>query len=132
MKTYNFKKLTLNITDSWEHLSLDQYQRIFTVLQQKDDTDLTNIKIIEILSGNSEEQINQLLIEEYKEVCQDVVNLLSNTPEFPIQKTFDINGITYQCQELNELSLGEMRALQGYSNGNGYEHLHGHSAKREH
>lgn len=114
----NYAKVKINLPASLDELTLKQFIE-YSLLSEKikeDDDSVGNIlntyKIIEIITGASEEEVDELLIDEVKDLSEKLKVVLNQSKfnESP-DRHIVIDGVDYVAVNTNELTNGEYISL---------------------
>lgn len=113
--------IELKVPKSLRGIDLQQYQDYLKVLElEKDseDTDLLNMKAIEIFCGLPYDQVKRLRLSEFGFVVQHIDNLFKEKP--PLTHRFEMlgtDGVKVEfgfIPKLDDLSMGEFIDLDNY------------------
>lgn len=114
METINYTNVKINIPESLDDLTLSQYLRYSKLSESvKDDDDsianiLNTYKIIEVLTGSTEEEIDELLIEEVNDLSDKIGKTLTSFDFVtPPAKSFNIDGVDYVAKDVTQIDNGE-------------------------
>lgn len=109
--------MEIKIPKTIAELTLKQYLE-FTKTAEKitDDGSLDSIlltyKLVEIVSGATEEDIDELTIPEVNQLALDVKSIIEGFDGFkPEYKSFNIDGVDYASKDINNLDNGEYISL---------------------
>lgn len=113
-----YKKVKINLPASLDELTLRQFidYSIASEKVKSNDDSIDNLlntyKLIEVLTGASEEEVDELLIEEVKDLS-DKLTIILNQTNFNIKpdKHIVIDDVDYVSIEMNELTNGEYISL---------------------
>lgn len=96
----------LNIPESWNDVTLKQYQEIEKYYENKDE-DFDVLSVIDILIGKDKEYIKSLPME-FLNMVLDKLSFLSKEPQAPEPtNSLTIDGETYTIHFENQLKVGE-------------------------
>jgi len=108
-----YTNTTITIPDSWDEITLDKYLEFNKVSETiNDDEDFENIlktiKVVEIITGATEDELDELFVEEMNELSTKVIELVA-TFKAPTENIdhFNINGIDYVASDPSKLTNGE-------------------------
>lgn len=114
----NYTKVKINLPASLDELTLGQYLQYNKLSEniKENDESIANVlntyKIIEVITGATEEEIDELLIEEVKDLSEKVSTILKQTKfnENPSGHIV-IDGVDYVAKKMNEIDNGEYISL---------------------
>lgn len=113
-----YKKVEVNLPESLDELNLQTFIKYSLISEniKPDDDGIDNIlntyKLIEIITGCSEEQVDELLIDEVADLSNKLQQVLSQTTfKSAPEKHFVIDGVDYVAIDTNELTNGEYISL---------------------
>ena len=108
-----YTNVTVNIPDSWDEITLDKYlefNRVSETINEDENFEniLKTIKVVEIITGATEEELDGLLVEEMNDLSSKVIELVG-TFKVPSENVdhFNIDGIDYVASNPNSLTNGE-------------------------
>jgi len=108
-----YTNVTMNIPDSWDEITLDKYlefNRVSETINEDENFEniLKTIKVVEIITGATEEELDGLLVEEMNDLSSKVIELVG-TFKVPSENVdhFNIDGIDYVASNPNSLTNGE-------------------------
>lgn len=114
METINYTKVNINLPESLDDLTLKQYLDYSNISKdiKGDDESIENIlrtyKVIEILTGSTEEEIDELLIDEVRDLSSKIgASLKSFNFQSPPSKSFTIDGVDYVAKDTTAIDNGE-------------------------
>jgi len=106
-------KVKFSIPTDLSEIKLHQYQKFLKIVEENDESDFLNHKMIQIFCGIDLNIVNQM---RQKDV-DDAINILGNLfKQLPALTTkFELNGKTFGfIPNLDEMSSGEYMDLDGY------------------
>ena len=109
-----YTNTTITIPDSWDEITLDKYLEFNKVSETINDDEedfeniLKTIKVVEVITGATEDELDELFVEEMNELSTKVVELVA-TFKAPTENIdhFNINGIDYVASDPSKLTNGE-------------------------
>jgi hypothetical protein len=114
METINYTNVKINLPESLDDLTLKQYLDYSNISKdiKGDDESIENIlrtyKVIEILTGSTEEEIDELLIDEVNDLSSKIgASLKSFDFQSPPSKSFTIDGVDYVAKDTASIDNGE-------------------------
>lgn len=106
-------KLKLNIPESLEEITLEQYQEYATLIKDNPDSEFTRQKTIEIFCGVDLKSLLQISISDVNSISEHLNNLFTAKPDLSIE--IDINGTRFGfIPNLEQMSYGEFIDLDEY------------------
>jgi len=106
-------KLKLNIPESLEEITLEQYQEYSTLIKDNPDSEFTRQKTIEIFCGVDLKSLLQISISDVNSISEHLNNLFTTKPDLSIE--IDINGTRFGfIPNLENMSYGEFIDLDEY------------------
>lgn len=106
-------KLKLNIPESLEEITLEQYQEYSTLIKDNPDSEFTRQKTIEIFCGVDLKSLLQISISDVNSISEHLNNLFTTKPDLSIE--IDINGTRFGfIPNLEQISYGEFIDLDEY------------------
>lgn len=116
-----YKNITINMPDSWDDLTLKQYieyERISPLIKQEKEGEYTAgnllnvLKLAEVITGCTEEEIDSLLISEMNDLSTKISEfILGIKPNLSTTNHLNIDGVDYVIKDVNELDNGEYITL---------------------
>ena len=117
----DYKDISLEIPDSWDDLTLKQYieyEEVSPKIKQEKEGEYTTgnllniLKLAEVLTNSTEEQIDRLYIPEMNDLSLKIGEfIISIKPNFKSIDHFNIDGIDYVVKDINQLTNGEYITL---------------------
>lgn len=118
MKQIQYTNMLVNVPESWDDLTLKQYLDFTKVAEtvKEDDNSIENTlrtyKLVEILTGLSEEELDQLSISDMNDLSGSIAHIITdfkfnNEPS----NHFNIEGIDYVAKNTQDLDNGEYITL---------------------
>lgn len=118
MKQIQYTNMLVNVPDGWDDLTLKQYLDFTKVAEtvKEDDSSIENTlrtyKLVEILTGLSEEELDQLSISDMNDLSGSIAHIITdfkfnNEPS----NHFNIEGIDYVAKNTQDLDNGEYITL---------------------
>jgi hypothetical protein len=116
-----YTNVKINIPESWDDLTLKQYieyEDIVPKIKQEKEGEYTAenllnmMRLVEIITGSSESEIDSLLIPEMNDLSTKVSEFIVNVkPNFTLNSHIIIDGVDYVCKDPNQLDNGEYITL---------------------
>ena len=116
---YNMEQ-KIKLPKSIDELNLRTYLQFFDVLKDMDGEDKESInntlrtyKLMEILTGSTEEEIDNLKISESNELAEKIMEIIKDFKGFDESQmnNFEIDGVNYVGVDMNGLDNGEYISL---------------------
>ena len=110
----------IKLPKSIDELNLRTYLQFFDVLKDMDGEDKESInntlrtyKLMEILTGSTEEEIDNLKISESNELAEKIMEIIKDFKGFDESQmnNFEIDGVNYVGVDMNGLDNGEYISL---------------------
>ena len=99
-----------NIPESWEDLTLKQMQEINKITKENGkDFDMYNCLFI--LCGKSKEEVDNLPVPFFEEICNRLIFLKTKLPDIEAKPYCEIDGQRYQVNLMEDLTVGEFSAV---------------------
>lgn len=115
-------KIKLSIPDSWDEVTIEQFQEINSL---SSDNEERNLEIISILINEDPEVVRKFSNITYNKILS-LLQWSNANPNDAVYKTIlSVQGVEYGClSRFNELSIGEMWDLDEYINDGAIKNLH--------
>jgi hypothetical protein len=108
----------INIPSRWEDVSAEKYNQIMNIVQVFKDMEITeeqndklNEKIMRIVTGLSEKQINDLDVISYNRLKTSISFIFTPIPERK-NKTILFEGVIIKPKQYDKITIGEFSDLQ--------------------
>jgi hypothetical protein len=89
-----YKKMKIELPNSWEGVTIEQFQALQKILQEKGDEYATNVAIISIMSGVPVDEIETYSLKTYAK-CMRTLSFLSEQLLGQVQKVVEFGGLRY-------------------------------------
>lgn len=99
-----------NIPESWEDLTLKQMQEINKITKEN-GKDFNMYNSLFILCGKSKEEVDNLPVPFFKEICNRLIFLKTKVPDVEAKPYCEIDGQRYQVNLMEDLTVGEFSAV---------------------
>ena len=124
MYNFNFKEKEYNLPNSWEDLNIEFFIEVLKLEKTKDlyqFDELYVAKMIEILLGITEEELNDFDLDIFSTLVQEI-SFLKNTPTYEDKKEIYIDEVKYVTPaNFNKISLGEYASIKTLTKDKPYE-----------
>lgn len=109
------KIIEFSIPSDWSGITLEKYLQMQNELKNyADDEEATNAILLHHLCGLDIQYVNQLPIESYETIKEEILNLLNNT-NTELQRFITIDGIEYGFEpNLSKMSYGAYLDITKY------------------
>lgn len=122
MKEITIKKEVYNLPESWEEISLKQFNDIQLISELETSATRKSIKTLAVLLGIDEKMVAKIPIKESSLI--DLSFLQKEIPRKAVTQ-FTIDDITYSpIKDFNTLSLGEYADIDYYMNNDLFNNIH--------
>ena len=106
-------KLELTIPTDLSEITLGQYMRFLKIVEQNEESDFLQDKLIQIFCNVDLKYITQIKRKQIVEIVNTVNSLFENIP--PFKNKFTLNGIEYGfIPNLDDMTQGEYMDLDNY------------------
>lgn len=114
------QEMKIKLPKSIEELTLRTYLEFFDVLKDMDaenadsmNNTLRTYKLMEILTGSTEDEIDNLKITESNEIAEKIMEIIKDFKGFDesVVNNFNIDGVDYVGVDMNSLDNGEYISL---------------------
>tara|TARA_R110001592_G_scaffold101704_3_gene287658 strand:- start:2981 stop:3631 length:651 start_codon:yes stop_codon:yes gene_type:complete len=107
-------ELKLTIPNQLSEITLKQYKKYLVIVEENDDTNFIQAKMIEIFCGVSHKMATLMKYTDVEEITGTINKMFLQKPE--LVRTFKMNGIEYGfIPNLDDMTLGEYIDLDSYS-----------------
>lgn len=107
--------IEINLPTSWEDITLETYVKIAKLEEMKNTyqfEELYLLRIIELLCGVDEGQIDEMTIEQIQQITDDL-GFLQNQNNWTARQTIEIDGQVYVFpKDMNRLTMGEYISIK--------------------
>jgi len=86
--------MKIELPNSWEGVTIEQFQALQKILQEKGDEYATNVAIISIMSGVPMDEIETYSLKTYAK-CMQTLSFLSEQLVGGVQKVVEFGGLRY-------------------------------------
>jgi len=103
--------MKIELPNSWEGVTVEQFQALQRILAEKGDEYATNVAIISIMSGTPMDEIETYSLKTYAK-CMNTLSFLTEQLVGEVQKAVEFNGKKYQViTDVYDLNGGQYITL---------------------